>query len=264
MGKKKKRSHEKPSGKKQAGIATSIKNVCATVKSNPLGATVITLIVFILAGIANATFIGFFNTCAVAIKSTSRSAFQKICDVYYIGAAKVEPSDIGIFPWLFSIELFILLIWYSQLKANELVDKAEANLEEVQKIEKEIADNQSAEADLKTPANVASLTHRTDNIKRIIQKKMPTLRRIKRVCWFISILSTLMIFYAFSSTLVSYRMAKRYRHSVVEVRPFISDAEYHHLNRQWVLMKSREDYRAIRKQIADYKKRSDSDDKSGE
>lgn len=59
--------------------------------------------------------------------------------------------------------------------------------------------------------------------------------------------------------MVAYALVKGYRQNVVRIRPFITDAEYHHLNRTWVMMKSRRDYKAIKAKIAEYEKRAETD-----
>lgn len=55
----------------------------------------------------------------------------------------------------------------------------------------------------------------------------------------------------------SYYWSRQFQKECTALRPFISDNEYHKLNRQWVTMTSRADYLAIKQQLAEYNKRID-------
>ena len=70
--------------------------------------------------------------------------------------------------------------------------------------------------------------------------------------------------YVITLSLISYGLLKQGRLNIIRVRPFISELEYHQLNRQWVMMKSKADYLAFKQQIEEYNQRAEMDEADGE
>ncbi len=245
-------------------MITNLKNVCTAIRSNLLGEIIFMVFLFFLTGIANSVFGGFFTVCGIAIKDSSFSIIQKIVNIYYISAAKFEPTDIGLFPWLASVEFFICFVWYSHLQTSCRVSTMEQNLEEIQELEKDINQSDSSASQQKNEIDVDSLRERIKNLKTRIRKWLPIVKTLKWISLALVILASITMIFDLSSTIVSFRMFKRFRRSVVEIRPFISDSEYHHLNRRWVTMKSREDFKAIKQQISEYVMRIENDKRENE
>ena len=259
MKKNKQKSCGKANKKNRKSIATNIRNVCVAINNNLAGGMILATLLFFLAGVANAVFGGFFNSCGIAIKNSSRSLLQMIVDIYYISAAKFEPTDIGLFPWLLSVELFLGFIWYSQLTANQLVAKMEQNLEEIKKLETGVNPTEVSDCSRKASNEDSSSKDQIKKLKFTIQKRLPTIKSLRCANLVIVVLTSATILYSISSMMFSFRMVKRFHRSVAEIRPFLSECEFHHLNRKWVTMKSQEDYKAIRILISEYEKRAEHD-----
>lgn len=240
-------------------MIANIKNACSTMRNNLLGGILFMVFLFFLTGIANAIFGGFFTVCGIAIKDSSLSIIQKIVNIYYISAAKFELTDIALFPWLASVEFFICFIWYSHLQTSYRVSTMKQILEEIQELEKDIDQSDSSASQQKNENDVNSLKERIKDLKRRIRKRLPIVKTLKWISLVLVLFASITMLFDFSSTIVSFGMVKRFHRSVVAIRPFISDSEYHHLNRKWVTMKSRDDFKAIKQQISEYLRRIEND-----
>ncbi len=245
--KTKKNSSKKANKRKQKGVVSNIRNICVAVADNPFGGTIIAIFIFCIAGVANAVLSGFFSACGIAIKDSSRSLFQKIVDVYYIGAAKFEPTDLCLFQWLFFVELMIGLFWLLHLGTKELVSTMEHELEKRQPKDNNFNQEDSTE------------NSQEEAFRKNLQQRLSRIKTRRRINFLLSILGTVLLLYILSSTIISFEMVKGFRRSVTEIRPFLSEDEYLHLNRKWVMMKSREDYKVIKQRLSEYKERAGHD-----
>lgn len=212
---------------------------------------------FVFLGIATQLFGGIFSAWAIAIKNASKGFLHKFADTYFIQAATTELTD--------SASSFSLIVGIMALSGLWFLLKAvKLHIDQTEKDIAEISDYKPASSLSDMVDHLSKQTEerkqRAWSLKKEIDNERKWLKTTKVLFWILVCFDV----YAISGDTVAYALVKGYRQDVVKIRPFISDSEYHHLNRQWVLMKSREDYRAIQKQIAEYKKRGESDGKSDE
>lgn len=255
MGKK---SRNKPKRRARHEKWTGFNQFCASIKESYVGAFCVALVGFVLIGIGNAMLAETFGVCAATIKDTSRTVFQRIVDTYYIHAAKGELTDIIILPALFMMEGFILLVWYSVDTAKYLFRKMESDYKEILDIEKRLKTSETESNAQDESATADAMKERVQRLKHRIGKQIPVVRMVVWLLIVLSIASTSLIVYDFSSTMFSYQKVKRFHRSVAEIRPFITDEEYYQLHRRWVKMKSRNDYKDINRTIDEYGKRAES------
>ncbi len=209
---------------------------------------------FVISGVATSLCTGIFDTWAIAIRNASKGFLRKFADTYFIRAAGTELTD-GISS--ISILLFILFwvgIWFF-VKVLET---------EQSRIEKELDKIDRAE-DFEKKTDVNSLAKELQNLrkKQLLELKHTSAtgkRDIKWIKWLFIVLA-LFSLYSMSLQEVAYDLVKIYRRDITRVRPFITESELHQLNRQWVMMKSRSDYKAIKAVIAEYEKRAEADKK---
>lgn len=209
---------------------------------------------FIFTGVATSLFTSIFDTWAIAIKNASKGFLRKYVDTYVIRAAGTELTD-GV-PSI-SLLLFILFwvgIWIF-VKSLET---------EQHRIEKELG-KLDRDVDNDKKSNVNFMIKESENLCRqqLLELKQNfgrTKKELKWIKWLYSILAVFS-FYAWTLQKVSYDLVKIYRHDIIRVRPFMTDSEFHQLNRQWVMMKSRRDYKTIKAIISEYEKRTEADKK---
>ena len=213
---------------------------------------ILKILSFVIAGVATSLFTDIFKTWAISIKSASSGIFHKFADTYVISAASAELSDgVSGLSSIFGI-LFLFVIWFL-LKATSI------DIEQSSQEILEISDYGNALENQDVAKLTAKLIEkdktRISKLKRKIQDNRVFLRVTRVIFWFM-VISTV---YGITRNEVSYALLKGFRRDVVRVRPYITDTEYYFLNRQWVMMKSCEDYKAITETIAEYEKRAEAD-----
>lgn len=86
-----------------------------------------------------------------------------------------------------------------------------------------------------------------------IQSEKRTIKRVKAgVLIFLPVIIVCLVLNVSQQTLL-----RDQRRAIIRVRPFISDSEYHHLNRQWTMIRSQDDYRAFHRKVSEYSRRTD-------
>ena len=84
-----------------------------------------------------------------------------------------------------------------------------------------------------------------------IQSEKRTIKRVKTgVLVFLPVIIIFLVLNVFQQTLL-----RDQRRAIIRVRPFITDSEYHHLNRQWTKIRSLDDYRAFHRKVSEYSHR---------
>ena len=200
---------------------------------------------------------GFYDTWTIAVKHASKGFWGLFIDIYYVSASTAELTDnasgiVMMYTFLFAVGFWIFI---------KFLDSEHRRLSrELDSVSRKDANPGKGDVMSELSALEKAAGQSLKNLKERATKMKKEIRGTK---WLFGVTAVFM-FYGLSLREISYDLVKTFRHAVVEVRPFITEAEYHRLNRQWVLMKSREDYRAIQKQIAEYKKRGESNGKSNE
>ena len=211
--------------------------------------TAIWIACFILSGIATSLFTGMFDAWAVALKNASKGFLRKLADTYVIRAASTELTD-DASGLALSASILLGSAFWMFVRFLEFAQK---------QTEQELADLKKHDAQMRDD-DLKPLLHNLENqqkrrISELEEKSAKGKKDVKWFKWFCRIMLILMC-YGLSLQAVSYALVKSYRQGVVKIRPFISDTEYYQLNRSWVMMKSRKDYRAIWRQIDEYEKRA--------
>ena len=200
---------------------------------------------------------GFYDAWNIAVKNASKGFGELFIDTYYVSASTTELTDnasgiVMMYAFLFAVGFWFFI---------KFLDSEHRRLSgELDSLPRKDANSGKGNAmsDLSDLEKEAG--RRLKNLKERAARLKKELRGTKWLFW----ITVVFMFYGLSLREIAYDLVKSFRHSVVEVRPFITDEEFHRLNRSWVLMKSRDDYRAIQKQIAEYKKRGESNGKSNE
>ncbi len=255
------KKHHKTGHRKVSDTVSDVGNSKSSLTKQALLSVVKGGIIIIITGVANAIFGNLFYICGIAIKGSSRSLLQKFFDVYYISASRFEVADMGIFPWMMSCELCFFIALYGCRRANDRIGDLEQYLEETKLMEMKISENDGGKGSTNEHVNKREIKERITKLRNTITKH---LSRAKIIKWIILILATVSmstLIFDCTLTLSSYSKVKLFHKSVTSVRPFISENEFYNLNRQWVMMKSCRDYKAIKAKIAEYEKRADPDKK---
>ena len=212
-----------------------------------------------ICGIFNSFFTGFYDSCSVVIGNASVGFFKKFVDLYYVASARAELTDgsneIIWFVYVFLIAAMWILRdvfkWIS-------VDKFKSILQDVVDIGAAI-DNMGSESkrDVNESSSVSDLKKKNRRLQDLCEKEVvKCTKQYRRMTWVIVVMTVLFVF-TLSLTRFAYDTLKDYRHSVVVIRPYITDQEYYMLNRQWVLMKSKTDFQNVVKTMAEYAKRAE-------
>lgn len=204
-----------------------------------------TFVSFMALGVATNLFGGLFNLWGIAIRNASKGFLRKLCDTYIIRAATTELSDSAsgfvmvvsfallFFLWLF--EKFLVLV-FNQRKAD-FVKITSSDSSGQMSHKRENADELMAKY-------ISKMKKQIDKDKRelIIWKWL-----FRLICIF--------VLYTLSLYEISYALVKGHRQDMIKVRPFITDAEFYMVEREWVMMKSLDDYKALYRKISEFEGR---------
>ena len=236
---------------KQSGKASNKKSK-VLFENRLWNSAILKILSFVIAGVATSLFTDIFKTWAIAIKNASSGFFHKFADTYVISAASAELSD-GAFGLssIFGI-LFLFAIWFFLKAISMDIEQSSQEILDISDYGNALENQDVAKLTAKL---IETDKARISKLKRKIQDNRFFLRVARILFWFMAISSV----YGITRNEVSYALLKGFRRDVVRVRPYISDPEYYILNRQWVMMKSCEDYKAITEIIAEYEKRAETD-----
>lgn len=234
-----------------------ILRVWSACKSHLLGKMLIAFAVLLLSGVLNSLFKGFYDSCGVVISNASVGFFKKFVDLYYVVSAKAELSDganeaVWIVYCLLIVAMWSLrdvFKWIAVDKSHSFLQAAIDNGVRIDKASK------NPEAITEEVHDINSLRKSNRKLQELCEKDVA---KYTKQYWGMTCVvgfMTAVFVFGLSLTRFAYATLKDYRHSVTAIRPFITEQEYHMLNRQWVLMKSKADYQNILKMLADYAKR---------
>lgn len=209
--------------------------------------------VFFITGISNALFGSFFATCAVVLKNTSSGFWSKFVNHYFSHTASTELTD-GEF--ILVMMIYWGLIWTTWMLGSYLLQSAKKLANEMECVsrqkENQEDENNSSDQEI-SQERLAELESRVKRHNRAAKWKG----------WCVRLISIVLL-YGMSLDFFAYGLVKGLRQDIIRIRPFITDNEFHQLNRQWVMMKSGHDYLHIRRQIEEYEKRGEDNDTDGE
>ena len=227
--------------KKSSEWRKSMRRIIKLHKENPLVFAAWGLFMFVFLGVANSVCASFFDLCGNVFCSTTKGLWHSVVDVYYASAAKTDMSELITIPALVVLYLLLLLPWYSAAMLKRLVKKMEVDL-----------------SDATTGSEGTTKTEETDkdNLGRVKAR----IKRVKRKLVWIRVLNVVMsVVLVFSSSLCFYGRKKLHNFNLklTEAGPWISNEELKFLKRDWVMMKSREDYLKLMGKVDGYLKRLD-------
>ncbi len=207
---------------------------------------------FIITGVDTSLCTSIFDTWAIAIKNASKGFLRKFADTYVIRAAGTELTD-GVAS--ISILLFILF-WAGIWLFVKVLETEQGRIEkEIEKLDQNKDNDNKSDLNSMIKELEALRNQQVLELKNNAAKGKKDLKWIKRLFVVCAVIAC----HGMSLQEVAYDLVKIYRHDILRVRPFITDSELHQLNRQWVMMKSRRDYKAIKAKIAEYEKRAETD-----
>ena len=248
------------------GLMTEICRIYSVFKSNPIGAIIFAFGALIFTGIFNSLFGNFFTSCSEVMSNASVGFWRKFVDLYYAMAAKAELTDASEdvacgFYCLMIGALWVVRDAFKKFVVDEmknLLQEATGTLAKLDNVEC----GQHDEVD-----SGSSLQQVRKDSKKLVEackKKLTSYETQFR--WLTLAVTFFAIFFVFDLTLKisSYEKLKDFKKSVTVIRPYITDSEYHMLNRKWVLMNSKADYKNILETLQTYAKRSDAQKASKE
>jgi hypothetical protein len=177
---------------------------------------------------------------------------RKFADTYVIRAAGTELTD-----GVASISILLFILFWAGIWLFVKVLETEQG-----RIEKEIEKlDQNKDNDNKSDLNSMIKELEALRNQQVLEPKNNAAKGKKDLKWIkrLFVVCAVIACHGMSLQEVAYDLVKIYRHDILRVRPFITDSELHQLNRQWVMMKSRRDYKAIKAKIAEYEKRAETD-----
>ena len=249
MSKKKAKAHNNWHGK--------LSRVWSICKSHFFGKMLIAVAVLFLSGILNSLFKGFYDSCGVVINNASVGFFRKLVDLYYVVSAKAELTDGANETVWFVYCLLIAAMWilrdaFKWMAVDKSKSFLQAAIDNGVKIDEV---SKGPEARTEEVYDINRLRKSNRELQKLCEKDVAKYTKQYWGMTCVVALMTILFVFTLSLTRFAYATLKDYRHSVTAIRPFITEQEYHMLNRQWVLMKSKADYQNVLKMLADYAKR---------
>lgn len=256
-------------GKTQS-VYAGFKRICRACKDNPLGALVIALGSIVVMGILNSFLGNFYDSCSKAMGNASVGFWRKSVDFFYITSAKTELTDTIVTIYFIIYWVMLCMLWTAKSAWKQSIEKRQSTLRELDDMDEEIATEEKASAIDSTDKlfekwrenQTRALRRRTRNLRKEISKDLEKESSINLGvnlgCFFLTIIIVLQLLI----DLVSYNNLKTYRHRITAVRPFMTSFENQVLERQWVLMRSKEDYQKIMETLRSYEQRADSKQES--
>ena len=232
-------------------------------KENWTGYIASGIVGFLILGVLNALFNDTFAACSVAIKGSSAGFLRKWIDVYYICAAKASNIDfmqnvVGWWCVLVLMSPFVILdfvkmkIWRELDSAINEYDDYEREADNILKLKGSEQENLSIkEQHEKLKEDIKLGRQKVEESKLWVRRKIFV---AKLITWG----GVILLCFVYSFDLIACSLLRGYHNKVREIRPVISDVERFGLDRRWVKMKSRNDYREIMALIDGYSERTNS------